>query len=57
MLPKIFELTEKGGELLACPFCVNFRGIDGNLAAYARIAGATRLWEWTGDEPAMVFSY
>ena len=58
-LPKIFEqYAEKGGELLACPFCVNSRGIDdSNLVANARIAGATPLWEWIGDEPATVFSY
>jgi predicted peroxiredoxin len=58
-LPKIFEqFAEKGGELLACPFCVSSRGIDdGNLVANARIAGATPLWEWIGDEPAIVFSY
>jgi len=58
-LPKIFEqFAEKGGELLACPFCVNSRGIDdSNLVANARIAGATPLWEWIGDEAATVFSY
>jgi predicted peroxiredoxin len=58
-LPRVFEqFAEKGGELLACPFCVNSRGIDdGNLVANARIAGATPLWEWIGDEPATVFSY
>lgn len=58
-LPRIFEqFAEKGGELLACPFCVSSRGIDdGNLVANARIAGATPLWEWIGDEPATVFSY
>jgi hypothetical protein len=37
---------------------VNSRGIeDSNLVANARIAGATPLWEWIGDEPATVFSY
>ncbi len=58
-LPQIFEqFAEKGGELLACPFCVNSRGIDdSNLVGNARIAGATPLWEWIGDEPATVFSY
>ncbi len=58
-LPRIFEqFAEKGGELLACPFCVSSRGVDdGNLVANARIAGATPLWEWIGDEPATVFSY
>jgi predicted peroxiredoxin len=58
-LPLIFEqFAEKGGELLACPFCVSSREVDdGNLVANARIAGATPLWEWIGDEPATVFSY
>jgi predicted peroxiredoxin len=58
-LAGIFEqFAEKGGELLACPFCVTSRGVDqGNLVANARIAGATPLWEWIGDEPATVFSY
>jgi predicted peroxiredoxin len=58
-LPQIFEqFAEKGGELLACPFCVSSRGVDdGNFVANARIAGATPLWEWIGDEPATVFSY
>jgi predicted peroxiredoxin len=58
-LPRIFEqFAEKGGELLACPFCVSSRGVDeANLVANARITGATPLWEWIGDEPATVFSY
>ena len=58
-LPQIFEqFAEKGGELLACPFCVSSRGVDeANLVANARIAGATPLWQWIGDEPATVFSY
>ena len=58
-LPKIFEqFAEKGGELLACPFCVHSRGIDdGNLVANARVAGATPLWEWIGEGDATVFSY
>lgn len=58
-LATIFEqFAEKGGELLACPFCVSSRGIDdGKLVANARVAGATPLWEWIGDEPATVFSY
>ena len=58
-IPRLFEqFAEKGGELLACPFCVNSRGIDdGNLVPNARIAGGTPLWEWIGDEPATVFSY
>jgi predicted peroxiredoxin len=58
-LARVFEqFAENGGELLACPFCVNSRGIDdSNLVANARVAGATPLWDWIGDEPATVFSF
>ena len=50
--------AEGGGELLVCPICVTSRGLDGTeFAANARIAGATPLWEWIGDEAATVFSY
>lgn len=52
------QFADKGGELLACPFCVNSRGLEGSeLVGNARIAGATPLWEWIGDETATVFSY
>ena len=30
---------------------------ESGLVANARLAGATPLWEWIGDEPATVFSY
>jgi len=58
-LERVFEqYAEGGGELLACPFCVNSRGLDADqFVAHARVAGATPLWEWIGDEPATVFSY
>jgi predicted peroxiredoxin len=58
-LERVFEqYAEGGGELLACPFCVSSRGLDpGQFFAHARVAGATPLWEWIGDEPATVFSY
>ena len=58
-LEKIFgQYAENGGELLACPFCFNTRKLDeSNLVANARVAGATPLWEWVGDEAASVFSY
>jgi predicted peroxiredoxin len=52
------QYAEKGGELLVCPICVTSRGMDdSDLVANARVAGATPLWEWIGDEPATVFSY
>ncbi len=58
-LSKLFEqFTEGGGELLVCPICFTARKLDdAQLVANARLAGATPLWEWIGDEPASVFSY
>jgi len=52
------QFAELGGELLLCPICFNARKLDPDqLKAGARLAGATPLWEWIGDEPATVFSY
>ena len=58
-LERLFEqYAEAGGELLVCPICFAARKLDdGELVANARLAGATPLWEWIGDEPATVFSY
>ena len=58
-LSRIFEqYAEGGGELLVCPICFDARKLDqGQLVGNARLAGATPLWEWIGDEPATVFSY
>jgi len=60
--PPIERLFEQyaagGGELLVCPICVTSRGLDdAEWVANSRIAGATPLWEWIGDEAATVFSY
>jgi hypothetical protein len=52
------QYADAGGELLVCPICFNARKLDaGELVPNARMAGATPLWEWIGDEPADVFSY
>jgi predicted peroxiredoxin len=52
------QLTDGGGELLVCPICLKTRKIDeSSLVGNARLAGATLLWEWIGDEDATVFSY
>ena len=58
-LSRLFEqYAGNGGELLVCPICAKARLLDeGNLVANARLAGATPLWEWIGDEAATVFSY
>jgi predicted peroxiredoxin len=58
-LERLFnQYAEAGGEFFACPICVASRGLDaGEFVANARVAGATPLWDWIGDEPATVFSY
>ncbi|MEO8690292.1 MAG: DsrE family protein [Solirubrobacteraceae bacterium] len=58
-LERIFEqFGQGGGELLACPFCVKSRNLDAErFVSHARVAGATPMLEWLGDEPGTVFSY
>ena len=58
-LSRLFQqYADGGGELLVCPICFSARKLeDENLVANARLAGATPLWEWIGDEHATVFSY
>ena len=58
-LERLFQqFADSGGELLVCPICFNARKLEeGSLVDNARLAGATPLWEWIGDEPASVFSY
>ena len=58
-LARLFQqFAENGGELLVCPICMKARKLDEeNLVGNARLAGATPLWEWIGEEPVAVFSY
>jgi predicted peroxiredoxin len=58
-LGRLFEqFAEGGGELLVCPICVTARKLDPDaFVANARLAGATPMLEWLGDEPGTVFSY
>ena len=58
-LARLFQqYTDGGGELLVCPICFNSKKLDETqLVGNARLAGATPLWEWIGDESATVFSY
>ena len=58
-LERVFgQFADGGGQLLACPFCVNSRRLDvDGFVANARVAGATPMWEWLGDEGGTVFSY
>ena len=58
-LDRIFEqFLQGGGELLACPFCVNARRLDPEgFVSNARVAGATPMFDWLGDEGGQIFSY
>ena len=58
-LERLFQqYADNGGQLLVCPVCFNSRQLDeSQLVGNARLAGATPLWEWIGDEGATVFSY
>ncbi len=52
------QFAEGGGELLVCPICFDARRLDADqLVPAARLAGATPLLEWMGDDGAAVFSY
>src|SRR5512133_1112212 len=52
-LERIFEqFVQGGGELLACPFCVNARRLDPD----GFVPSATPMFDWLGDE-GTVFSY
>jgi predicted peroxiredoxin len=57
-LEQLFEqYAEGGGEFLVCPYCFDARKLDAEeLVPNARIAGATPLLEWIGEN-ATVFSY
>lgn len=58
-LERLFEqYADNGGQLLVCPICFNSRKLEeSQLVENAKLAGATPLWEWIGDEGATVFSY
>ena len=58
-LPRLFEqYADGGGELLVCPICFNARKLDATgMVANARLAGATPMFEWVGDDNPAIFSY
>jgi predicted peroxiredoxin len=52
------QFLERGGELMLCPVCFKARGLDEQaIITGDRVAGATPLWEWIGEQDATVFSY
>jgi predicted peroxiredoxin len=51
------QFADGGGELWLCPICINSRDLgDEETVGYAKVAGATPMWEWAGDD-ATVFCY
>jgi predicted peroxiredoxin len=58
-LSQLFEqYAASGGELLVCPICFNARKLDQNaLVSNAKLAGATPMLEWIGEDHAAIFSY
>ena len=58
-LARLFEqFAESGGELLVCPICAKARKLDeGGFVSNARLAGATPMWDWLGEERGTIFSY
>lgn len=57
-LERLFEqFMDGGGELWLCPICVDARDLgDAEKVANVKIAGATPMWEWVGDDTT-VFCY
>lgn len=58
-LSRLFEqYADAGGALLTCPICFSARKLDENaMVANARLAGATPMFDWIGDDDAAIFSY
>src|ERR671935_1359081 len=58
-LGRLFQqFADGGGELLVCPICFSARKLDeGQLVQNARLAGASPLWDWIGNDDVSVFSY
>jgi predicted peroxiredoxin len=57
-LELLFEqFADGGGELWACPICLDARDLtDAERAANSKVAGATPMLEWAGNDTT-VFSY
>jgi predicted peroxiredoxin len=58
-LSRLFaQYADGGGKLLVCPICFNARKLDETaMVVNASLAGATPMFDWIGDDDAVVFSY
>ncbi len=51
------QFAEGGGELWLCPICLSARDLtDADMVANVKVAGATPMLEWAGNDTT-VFSY
>ena len=57
-LERLFQqFADGGGELWLCPICLSARELtDAEKVGNTKVAGATPMWEWAGDDTT-VFSY
>ena len=57
-IERLFQQFEDGGgKLWLCPYSVGVRKLDdAEKVPFAKIAGATPMWQWGGDDMT-VFSY
>ena len=60
--PPLADLVSRyekaGGEILACPICIEARKMDtSQLLSNVEIGGTVPMWKWIGDEAATTFSY
>ena len=55
-LERLFEqFADGGGELWLCPICIDARDLgETEKVPNARIAGATPVWEWAGNDTTVV---
>jgi hypothetical protein len=52
------QFADGGGELLVCPICWSARKLEESaMVANARLAGATPMFDWIGEDDAAIFSY
>ena len=57
-LERLFQqFADGGGELWLCPICLSARELtDAEKVANTKVAGATPMWEWAGNDTT-IFSY
>ena len=60
--PPLAELMKRfeaaGGTYYVCPVCFNAKQLEASvLIPGAELNGTVPMWNWSGDDPAVTFSY